>query len=85
MQTMEQPFLLYDDTYELIYSRLVMANLDPHISFRVIEVHPLRMSYLCEVQSKDTTWWQWVSLHRGNSRKMYTKPKVRHKKVPALT
>ena len=84
MAATKRPFLLYDDTYELIYSRLVMANLDPHITFRVIEVHPQRMRYLCEVTSQDATWWQWVYLHRGYSRKMHKKPKVKRKKDPTL-
>ena len=84
MAATKRPFLLYDDTYELIYSRLVMANLDPHITFRVIEVHPQRMRYLCEVTSRDTTWWQWVYLHHGYSRKMHKKPKVKCKKDPTL-
>lgn len=84
MAATKRPFLLYDDTYELIYSRLVMANLDPHITFRVIEVHPQRMRYLCEVTSRDATWWQWVYLNRGYSRKMHKKPKVKRKKDPTL-
>lgn len=78
----KRSFMLYEDTYELIYSRLVMANLDPYITFRVIEVHPQRMRYLCEVTSRDATWWQWVYLHRGYSRKMHTKPKVKRKTDP---
>jgi hypothetical protein len=74
--------MLYEDTYELIYSRLVMANRDPYITFRVIEVNPSKMCYLCEVRSHEKTWWQWVYLHRGHSRKMYVKPSVKRKKDP---
>lgn len=84
MAATKRPFMLYDDTYELIYSRLVMANLDPHITFRVIEVHPRKMRYLCEVTSRGTTWWQWIYLHHGHGRKMYAKPKVKRKKGPTL-
>lgn len=82
MAATKRPFLLYEDTYELIFSRLVMANLDPLITFQVIEVNPLKMRYLCEVKSRDETWWQWVYLHRGHSRKMYVKPTVKRKKDP---
>ena len=84
MAATKRPFMLYDETYELIYSRLVMANLDPYITFRVIEVHPQRMRYLCEVTSRDATWWQWVYLHRVYSRKMHKNPKVKRKKDPTL-
>lgn len=84
MAATKRPFMLYDDTYELIYSRLVMANLDPHITFRVIEVHPVKMSYLCEVTNGEETWWQWINLNRRYSRKMYVMPNVKRKKDPTL-
>lgn len=84
MEAIKEQFLLYDDTYELIYSRLVMANLNPHIKFRVIEFHPVKMSYLCEVTNGEETWWQWINLNRGYSRKMYVKPNVKRKKDPTL-
>ena len=84
MAATKRPFMLYDDTYELIYSRLVMANLDTNITFRVIEVHPRKMRYLCQVTSRGTTWWHWIYLHHSHGRKMYAKPKVKCKKYPTL-
>lgn len=80
----KRPFLLYEDTFEFIYSRLVTATLDPLVTFRVIEVHPRKMRYLCEVTSRGSTWWQWIYLHHNNGRKMYEKPKVKRKKDPTL-
>lgn len=82
MAATKTTFMLYEDTFKLIYARLVLSTLDPHIRFRVIEVHPSKKRYLCEVESRGERWWQWVYTDHHQGHKMREKPKVKRKKSP---
>lgn len=80
MKVMNRRFMLYEDTYQFIHTKLIRASLDPLVTFRVLEVNPKRMGYLVEVTSNEETWWQWIYEGRRLGPKMHTKP--RRKKPP---